>query len=294
MSLAEALARWARVKNPSPWTVVRYEQAIRSFAHFGIRELGDVRGYRVLQYVEFRLVFVTASTVNSEISALTSVLRFLAVDPEVLRAVKSCAVPAKKPRRLHARFLTRDEVDRLASAARARSRSAELPILVDAYLGLRVRELCRMRWSDIDLGEKPEVRVRIVDELGIEGRIKTGQERSVPVCRPLKELLLARQGARSGDFLFPPGIDAAGVGSPYPFMRPHSMRVALQRAVAAAGLRDVTWNTLRHTRASWWVQAGVPIAKVSRWLGHSPETCSRFYIGLASGYDPDCERAPAA
>lgn len=45
--------------------------------------------------------------------------------------------------------------------------------------------------------------------------------------------------------------------------------------------------------ASWWVQAGVPIAKVAKWLGNSPEVIQRHYGGLVAGWDPDAERGAA-
>jgi integrase len=44
---------------------------------------------------------------------------------------------------------------------------------------------------------------------------------------------------------------------------------------------DVTFHTLRHTFASWLVQAGVPLYKVSRWLGHHSITVTERYAHLA-------------
>lgn len=296
MSIGDWLARWARVRNPSPWTLYRYEQAVRSFAHFGLKDLEQIRLEAVREYVEFRLLFVKPVTIEGDIAALTSVLRFANAPVALIREVKSCAPRVQRPRSFTAPHLDRGELGELVAAARARSPSAELPVLVDAYLGLRIRELCRIRWSEIDLGARPTVRVRIVEELGGEGRIKTNAERTVPVCAELKAILLERRADFGRDYLFPPGINAAGAGSTHPFMRPHSMRRTLARAVAASGLKrhHVTWNTLRHTRASWWVQAGVPLAKVAKWLGNSLAVCERYYAGLRDGYDPDCERIPAA
>lgn len=297
MNLQECLARWARVRKPSPHTIVRYEQAVRSFEKFGIKAIGDVRPEVVSVYVEFRLVFVEPVTVEGDMAALTTLLRFARADVAIIAAVKLCLPRSPKPKRLTAPHLDRGEVDTLVESARNRAPSAELPALVDVYLGLRIRELCRLRWSEIDLGARPSVFVRIVEELGPEGRIKTSTERVVPVCAELKTLLTERRADFGRDYLFPPGLDAAGVGSKHPFMRPHSMRRSLARAVqhAAKPLSvPVSWLTLRHTRASWWVQAGVPMAKVAKWLGNSLEVCERYYAGLRDGYDPDCERIPAA
>jgi len=49
-----------------------------------------------------------------------------------------------------------------------------------------------------------------------------------------------------------------------------------------AGLSgEVTFHTLRHTFASWLVQAGVPLYKVSKWLGHHSITVTERYAHLA-------------
>jgi len=49
----------------------------------------------------------------------------------------------------------------------------------------------------------------------------------------------------------------------------------------AARLRKATFHTLRHTFASWLIQAGVPIAEVQGYLGHSSDVMTRRYAHLA-------------
>lgn len=62
-----------------------------------------------------------------------------------------------------------------------------------------------------------------------------------------------------------------------------SIRTAFRTARKRAGLgTDVTANTLRHTFASWAVQAGVPLIKVAQALGHrSTQMVERHYGHLA-------------
>lgn len=293
-TILEAVERWGATRCHSPFTLMRYLGAARSFAHFGIRSAEDVTPESLANYVDFRLIFVDAGTVNVDLAALATTLRYMRKgDPD---SVSSHKVESKRPRRLHARHLSLVEVRHLAEHARRRSASRlELVVLVDAFLGLRVRELARLRWIDFDLGARPTLHVKIVEELGIHGRIKTSQERRVPVCQDLKTVLIERRAEFGRDFLFPPTAGCHGLGrSMNPFVRVNTLEVALARLVATSGLSSVTWNTLRHTRASWWVQAGVPMAKVAKWLGHTVRVCERYYIGLQEGYDPDCERMPAA
>ncbi len=51
------------------------------------------------------------------------------------------------------------------------------------------------------------------------------------------------------------------------------------------------WHVFRHTFASRLVQAGVPLAKVSAWLGHEDIRTRLRYAHLAPGHDADIERA---
>jgi integrase len=52
-------------------------------------------------------------------------------------------------------------------------------------------------------------------------------------------------------------------------------------ALKAAGISDFTWHDLRHTFASWLVQDGVPLDRVSKLLGHKSLTMTMRYAHLA-------------
>jgi integrase len=52
-------------------------------------------------------------------------------------------------------------------------------------------------------------------------------------------------------------------------------------ALKAAGISDFRWHDLRHTFASWLVQDGVPIERVSKLLGHKSLTMTMRYAHLA-------------
>jgi len=52
-------------------------------------------------------------------------------------------------------------------------------------------------------------------------------------------------------------------------------------ALAAAGISNFKWHDLRHTFASWLIQSGVPIERVSRLLGHKSLTMTLRYAHLA-------------
>ena len=143
----------------------------------------------------------------------------------------------------------------------ARAASADLkPILVIAVeTGLRKEELLGLTLASIDLRRR-ELRLTVT---------KTGRPRQVPVSpRALETIkeLLERSRPRS----------------PYLFCKPDGSRVgdpkkAFSGACRRAGIDDIRFHDLRHTFASWFVQDGGDLYRLSRILGHATLQMSARY-----------------
>lgn len=289
-SLLEILERWDLVAKRSRRTVENYRWALRRLAVHGVVTLNDVTSVAVSRYLESR----EAKNAPQEIAALASIARYAVAcgdaPRELLNIVRDLRPKLKRRRPLHARFLSRSEYERLCRAARQQRThrdEAELVVVLGTLSGLRAGELARLHWDAIDL-ERRLIHVRFDQALGDRGGIKTNGERLVPICKELLQHLAAWPD-RAG-YVFRHGAKA----SRNPVATVATLHWRLVRARIRAGVPEARLVVLRHTRASWWVQAGVPIAKVAFWLGHSPEVCARFYAGLLQGYDEDCERVPAA
>jgi integrase/recombinase XerD len=76
--------------------------------------------------------------------------------------------------------------------------------------------------------------------------------------------------------------------SPYAFTNPQTgrryrnLRHSFRKACSRAGITDFRWHDLRHTFASWHVQNGTDLYRVSRMLGHSTLQMSARYAHLAT------------
>jgi integrase len=147
-----------------------------------------------------------------------------------------------------------------------------------AYLaGLRCGEILKLRREDLDL-EKRTIRVGFDEALGDRGGIKTGQERLVPICAELAEILAKHTGA---GYMFPGAKGGVITNS----RARHMLRCARDRA----GIPDATYHVLRHSRASSLLSAGVPAVRVSKILGNTVPVLLSHYAGLEDGYHPDIE-----
>lgn len=278
----------------APNTCRRYLTSMRVFERWGIRDLAQVSERSLARFVTSRLASdeVQRHTVNGDLAALLSVLHAWApLDKKRLAKLVTIArgarVESRRPKKRRARFLTPAQVEDLCAAAREVEPRTELAIRLAVLCGLRLCELCRVRAEDV---RARVLHVRIDESLGEYGRIKTNEERSVSLCAPARELLDGREG-----FVFPSGGSLRRGRRPrLPHLSSDALWVGLKRARDKVGLPWVTWQILRHTRASWWAQGGAPRMKVAEWLGNSEDVVETYYIGLKEGYDPDCERMPAA
>ena len=77
-----------------------------------------------------------------------------------------------------------------------------------------------------------------------------------------------------------PRVQAIAKRLPLPISA-YDLRKAWEAARKAAGLSHVRWHDLRHTCASWYVQAGVPLLVVRDLLGHSTMATTQRYAHLA-------------
>jgi integrase len=146
------------------------------------------------------------------------------------------------------RYLTLSEVRSIAKCAP--SEATRSAVMVAAYTGLRAAELLAL---DIRRGSS-------ATSLTIS-QSKTGKPRVVPVPPPARQYLRAL---------------------PLPLSY-WTLRKEFMRACKAAGVKNVTFHDLRHTCASWLINAGVDLYTVGRILGHSsPQTTAR-YAHLATG-----------
>ena len=161
------------------------------------------------------------------------------------------------------RYLSDEERQRLLQECQ-KSRNVHLYALTIIALctGCRQGELLERVWRDADLD-------RGLLHLELP---KNGHRRSVPLVAPALELLREMPGRDPATFIFP---------ATAPINRWDSYRRSWEHAVKRAGLVDFHFHDLRHSAASYMVQAGVSLYVVGTILGHkSPHQMTARYAHL--------------
>lgn len=153
------------------------------------------------------------------------------------------------------RWLTRAEAARLLRAARRYSYLQRF-ILLGLYTGSRPGILLALKWGQLDLDSGVLIRRKGVSP----------KNKKAPPVRLGRRIIahLKRWRRLDGDKQYVCGG----------FKDPHA---SWNKVVVAAKLSGVTRHTLRHTRATWMAQKGVPLFEAAGFLGMSVRTLERVY-----------------
>lgn len=232
----EAVVRWIE-EHPDRKSLRNVLNALRQAdSVLGVRTLDAItRDDLALIIRQRRAGAVKNSTINTQMAAILAVLH-AAVKWGWLSVVPSMQRLAENERRI--RWLTREEVDRLLQELPARYAAM---MRLTLATGLREQNVCRLEWRQVDLER------RVGWFYG--DQMKAGKALAIPLNAEAVCVLRGQQGQHSR-WVFP-----TIHGTPARNANTVTWRNALQRA----GVENFRWHDLRHTWASWHVQAGTPL-----------------------------------
>jgi integrase len=181
---------------------------------------------------------------------------------------KRVKIPKIDNKRL--RFLTHDEADILLKELAKRSMQLHDEALLSLHCGLRAGETFNLTWNDVDL-EKGLLTLRDA---------KSGTRISY-MTETIKEMLAGRKPFADNKFVFP---DRDGKKT----KRVSNLFVKVVEALKLnSGVTDrrnrLVYHSLRHSYASWLVEAKVDIYKVKELMGHSTVSQTERYSHNAPG-----------
>ncbi|MET3564529.1 integrase [Enterococcus rotai] len=236
-------------------------------------EIGQIQlKYVSAEHIENLIVCLEAKLSRSSIRVILQVLKTCmkeAVKQGILFDNPCLKVSMPMPNSKKVRSLTIDEESNLQKYSRDHPKG--LPILLALQTGLRIGEICGLKWDDIDFcanvlyvsrtiqrlptfEPNEKKRTKIVEQLPKSNN----SMRIIPISNSIRVELLRLKELTESQYVF-------GTKGP---IEPRLITYWFQKIISELGIYDVCFHSLRHTFATRCLEKGVTIATISELLGH--------------------------
>ena len=221
---------------------------------------------------------LSAKSVHDIGILLRSALRFGVRELGVDKAVTDFQIPASSSP--HIDVFSEQELQKLALFCINHPSPLNVGILLALNTGLRLGEICALRWSDLDFANRTLKINRTVQRVNMGGKtaLTVGEpktersKRTVTVPADMMKLLTAmyERSAKHG-YIFGARPDCP--------LEPRTCQRHFKSVLKSCGLEDRNFHVTRHTFATRCVEKGGDVRTLSELLGHANiQTTLRLYV----------------
>lgn len=204
----------------------------------------------------------------------------------VFRIVRKCFETAKEQGYLYLNpcaqtSLPKVEKKKVQALTREQQKAVEreslknekgLPILLALETGMRIGEICALKWADIDFQssllhvKRTKQRIGLSSATGQRTKLvetdpkTTSAKRTIPLTKKIREALLYWKKNTNSEFV---------ISNDGKSIEPRTISYRFERIKKKLGLFGMSFHVLRHTFATRCDELGVNIAAISSLLGHA-------------------------
>ena len=259
----------------------KYEDILYHYIlpEFGTAELSEIGNQCVIDFANTLLSRggannqgLSPSTVSQILSVLNGIRIYALRRDYTVKFSLACI--SLKQEKTDIRIFSLEEEKRLVSYLMEHMDFSAVGILICLFTGIRLGELCAMKWDDINLTErrmhvnKTMQRLRIANTNGVRTEVKIQEPKSTSSIRtiPLPEMLMKilEEFYHPGTFLL------TGENSRY--VEPRTMQNRFKKILMSCEIPDANFHATRHTFATRCIELGFDIKSLSEILGHAGVT----------------------
>lgn len=270
---------WINLQKPrlKPASLSSYTNILNSYLipRFGDKPITEIERSEFVVFVYSLLECkgpdrkgLSASTVSTILTVTKSILRYASWE-KGLSVADICGIPIRKEKS-EPLFLSRSQQTCLLCWLYKHLTPCNLGILLSLYTGIRLGELCALKWKDISKEDQSVMvyqtmqRVQRREEKRTEIIVQPPKSisavRTIPVAEEIA-VLLADNRKEDEAYLLTGKTDC--------FLEPRTLQRRFKKVLKESGLGDINFHALRHTFATRGIEAGFDPKTLSSVLGHA-------------------------
>lgn len=265
-------------------TYVKYETAVRKhiLPSLGGCPVSSLSNAMVGNFGK-ELLYEKELSSKSAHDILTVLHSILVYTQSQVPGMRNITVVYPKNEKTEMRVLSREEQRQLTEYLLADMDECKFGVLLALLTGLRIGELCALRWRDISAEERcltvssTMQRLRDCDDHpSSKTKVVLSDPKSSMSIRVIPLTDYAVELCEKWRVDDPDAFILSGVSGKY--VEPRTLQYRFNKYVKACGLSDVNFHALRHTFATRCIEVGFEIKSLSEILGHTNPsfTLSRY------------------
>lgn len=260
-------------------SIVKYSNILNSYLlpDFSEREISEITRDEIVAFGSKLLENGGASgnglspkTVTGIISVLKNVFQYAThIKGYAVADIQGISVKhSQKPMRI----LSRAEQQALSKYLYAELNPCNLGILICLYTGLRIGEICALKWKDISFEEQYLYVHQTMQRLQMKE--SEGTKTAVIISTPKSDCSIRRVPIPNDIFLVLKEAKQQEnafilTGTAHSYMEPRTMQNRFKKVIQHCNIADANFHALRHTFATRCVELGFDMKSLSEILGHA-------------------------
>jgi len=213
---------------------------------------------------------LSAKTVTDVLSVIRNVLKF-AIRKGMYVPCDGSAIQVKRSAN-PMRVFSKTEQEQLCKYILTELEPCNIGILVCLFTGLRIGEICALRWEDVSFADQTihvhQTLQRVQNQSGNGPKTKivvttpksSCSIRTIPIPDELSEMLAAYKRSSVGYLL---------TNDERKFVEPRTMQNRFKKALKSSGIEAANFHVTRHTFATRCIELGFDVKSLSEILGHA-------------------------
>ena len=241
-------------------TYYNYSYSVAKYLYpsFAGKNITKIKNYN--NFIEELSDTLSPKTVRDIVTKLKEIINFYEEEHNTKLNIKKMSLPKMNKKEIQ--ILSNKEKQKLEKYCIEQNSLKSLGILICLNTGLRVGEVCALRWENVDFETRRIHVEKTIERIYSKEENKTIVIIDTPINSKLYNILKQIRGkSKKTDFVL--------TGSSEHYVEPRNYQYHFKEILKRNKVKKYKFHTLRHTFATNCIEAGMDIKSLSEILGHA-------------------------